>query len=70
MDVQTLIDRAGGLRELMARLGVARTTVLDWKRTGTIPATRVAQISEELRLPLRDVVKLASRPAVRKVAAE
>jgi hypothetical protein len=71
MDVQTIIDRAGGMQRLMARLGVARTTILDWKRTGTIPATRVAQISEELRLPLRDVVKLASGPAARrKVAAE
>lgn len=64
MDVQTLIEAAGGLPELMAKLGVARTTVLDWKRTGNIPANRVAQISATLNLPLSEVVKLAPTPKV------
>lgn len=62
MDVQTIIDRAGGMQRLMARLGVARTTILDWKRLGTIPANRVAQIAAELRLPVSEVVKLAPGP--------
>lgn len=62
MDVQTLIDMAGSVPKLGARLGVARTTILDWKRTGTIPANRVAQISEVLGLRLEDVVKLAPAP--------
>lgn len=62
MDVQALIDAAGGVAKLMTRLGVARTTILDWKRTGTIPANRVAQISDALELPLEDVVKLAPVP--------
>jgi hypothetical protein len=64
MDVQSLIDAAGGVAQLMARLGVARTTILDWKRTGTIPANRVAQISDTLGLPLESIVKLAPPPKV------
>ena len=70
MDVQTLIDRAGGLSALMTKLGVARTTVLDWKRTGYIPANRVAQISAKLNLPLADVVKLAPEPPPPRMAVE
>lgn len=68
MNVQALIDAAGGVRPLGTRLGVARTTILDWKRTGFIPANRVAQISATLGLPLEDVVKLAPPP--RTVAQE
>jgi hypothetical protein len=62
MDVQTIIDAAGGMPQLMAKLGVARTTILDWKRTGTIPANRVAQISEVLGFKVEDIVKLAPQP--------
>jgi len=62
MDVQTIIDAAGGEPQLGTKLRVARTTILDWKRSGTIPANRVAQISEELGLPLEEVVKLAPKP--------
>ena len=62
MDVQTLIDQAGGAVELARRLGIARTTVLDWKRTGTIPGNRVAQIAKEMELPADDVLPLVAAP--------
>lgn len=59
MDVQTLINMAGGVPELGAKLGVARTTIIGWREAGKIPASRVSQISEVMDLPLADVVKLA-----------
>lgn len=62
IDVEALIEKAGGLPRLMTILGVARTTVLDWKRTGFIPANRVGQISDALGVPLKDVQKLAPKP--------
>lgn len=66
IDVDALIERAGGMPALMSKLDVARTTILDWKRTGFIPASRVAQISAKLQLPLEDVVKLAQLPVKRR----
>lgn len=62
MDVQTLINRAGGEQRFRALFKVARTTVLDWKRTGFLPANRIAQISEALDVPLEEVIKLAPEP--------
>lgn len=64
-DIFGLISHAGGMKPLMAKLGVARTTIIDWKRSGTIPANRVAQISEALSLPVNEVVKLAPMPKPR-----
>lgn len=63
MDVQTLIDMAGGAPELGTRLGVSRTTILGWKKSGNIPANRVAQISTAMGVPLSEVVKLAPQVA-------
>lgn len=68
MDVQTLIDKAGSVPELAALAGVARTTVLDWKRTGYVPGNRVAQISKALDLPAEDVLKLVQPPRVASTA--
>jgi hypothetical protein len=62
MDVQSIIDRAGGIPKLMDKLGVARTTILGWKASNTIPAARVAQISHELKLPSDELLPLASQP--------
>jgi hypothetical protein len=69
MDVQALIDKAGGEPEFQALCDVARTTVLDWKRTGQIPASRLPHISATLGVPLDDVIKLASPPPRRKRAS-
>lgn len=65
IDIETIIEKAGGVPRLMALLGVARTTVLDWRRTGFIPANRVGQISDALKLPLEVVQKLAQGPKTR-----
>lgn len=65
MDVQTLIDKAGGEPQFQALCKVARTTVLDWKRTGFLPANRIAQISAALNVPLEEVIKLAPPPRQR-----
>lgn len=66
MDIQTLIDKAGGERDFQVLCDVARTTVLDWKRSGHVPANRVAQISAALDLPIEEVIKLAPPPAQRR----
>jgi hypothetical protein len=60
MDIQTLIDKAGGVAQLARLLGCGRTTVLDWRRSGTIPGHRVRQVSEVLDLPITEVVKLVA----------
>jgi hypothetical protein len=62
MDVQGLIDMAGGTVELAARLGVARTTVLDWKRFGRIPGNRVGQIALAFGIPADDLLPLVQMP--------
>lgn len=62
MDVQTLINKAGGRPQFQALVKVARTTVIGWERDGRIPANRVAQISAALGLPVEDVITLASVP--------
>lgn len=60
MDIQTLIDKAGGVPQLARLLGCGRTTVLDWRRTGTIPGHRVRQISEVLGIPITEVITLVA----------
>lgn len=62
MDIQSLIDEAGSVVGLADRLGVARTTVLDWKRTGLIPGNRVAQISREFEIPAEKLLPLVQAP--------
>jgi hypothetical protein len=63
MDIQTLIDRAGGTPQRLGDLlGVARTTVLDWKRNGCIPGTRVVQISMILGIPVSELIGLVGPP--------
>lgn len=62
MDVQTLITKAGGVVQLAAKAGVARTTVLDWRKSGFIPGNRVSIISAALRLPIKDVLMLVQLP--------
>lgn len=70
MDVQDLIDKAGGEPQFQTMCGVARTTVLDWKRTGFIPASRVARISASLDVPLEEVIKLVAEPRERSAPAQ
>lgn len=65
MDVQTLINKAGGESKFQELCKVARTTVLDWKRTGFLPANRIAQISAATGVPLEEVIKLAPPPRQR-----
>ena len=66
MDVQTLVDKAGGPAEFAEVAGVARTTVYDWIKAGFVPGNRVAEISAALRLPITEVLKLVQPPRGRK----
>jgi DNA-binding transcriptional regulator YdaS (Cro superfamily) len=66
MDIQTLIDKAGGTQKLADLLGVSRPTVLDWKRAGFIPGNRVAQISAALSIPVVVLIALVAAPVSRK----
>jgi hypothetical protein len=60
VDVQALIDKAGGVMSLASVAGVARTTVLGWRTQGFIPGNRVVQISVALNLPSAEIIKLAA----------
>jgi len=62
MDVQSLIDHAGGTAELASLLGVARTTVLDWKRDGLIPGSRLAQICSVFGIPPEELLPIVQPP--------
>ena len=68
LSVQDLIDAAGGVIPLSELLGVARTTVYDWKRTNTIPGSRLGQISVQLNIPPSDLIAITQGPRL-KVAA-
>jgi hypothetical protein len=61
-DIESLIDRAGGVRELGQMLGVARTTVLTWRAHGLIPGSRIGQISRALKIPVGDLLPLIMQP--------
>ena len=69
LSVQDLIDVAGGIIPLSEVLCCARTTVYDWKRTNTIPGSRIAQISRELSIPAADLLPLAQGPRLTRAAA-
>jgi predicted site-specific integrase-resolvase len=69
LSVDDLIEMAGGIIPLGRRLGVARTTIHDWKRLGVIPGTRVAQISRELCVPADRLLPIVQAPRATKVAA-
>lgn len=69
MNMQALIEKAGGVVDLATLSGVARTTVLDWKRTGLLPANRISRISDALSVPIEDLVKLTSQRGVVEVTA-
>lgn len=58
MNVQTIIQQAGGVGKLAAILGVSHPTVSDWKRTGFIPGGRIVQISKKLGFKVEDLSML------------
>jgi transposase-like protein len=68
MDVEDIISRAGGTVELAKRLGVHRTTVLDWRRDGRLPGSRIGQISEALGIAAADLAKITYPPRGGKAA--
>lgn len=68
MDVQTLIESAGGVLRLASIAGVARTTVLDWRKTEFIPGSRIAAISAALELPPEDLLALVQPAKARDTA--
>jgi len=68
LTVQCLIDRAGGAIKLAERLACARTTILGWRRTNSIPGSRIAQISGEMGIPSARLLHLAQPPRRRSAA--
>lgn len=62
MDVQALIDAAGGVGRFASALGVKHSTVCDWKRTGLLPGARVPQISRTFDIPAEKLMALVAPP--------
>lgn len=58
MDVDSLINRAGGVMELAGIARVARTTVLHWRKTGHVPGSHLYAISVGLKIPQSKLVGL------------
>ena len=64
MNVNTIIEKAGGVGKLASFLGISHPTVCDWKRTGFIPGGRLVQISQLLGLQV-DALSALIKPAVK-----
>lgn len=62
MNVQTLIDMAGGVTKLAALCGVSHSTVCDWNRENLIPGHRVPSISVALSLDPAVLMPLVNVP--------
>lgn len=58
MNVQTIIQKAGGVGKLATLLGVSHPTVSEWKRTGFIPGGRLVQISRKLDVKVEELSAL------------
>jgi DNA-binding phage protein len=69
MEVQDLIERAGGEAKLAALCGVSRTTVYDWLRSNSLPGHRVEAISKGLGIPADTLLALVRVPAPRRQEA-
>ena len=63
MNVHDLIAKAGGVQQLADKLGVARTTVIDWRVAGLIPGSRVAQIALALKIPPKRLMQIVRPPS-------
>lgn len=70
MNVQTIIQKAGGVGKLAALLGVSHPTVSDWKRTGFIPGGRIVQISKKLDVRVEDLSMLIKPADVQPQSSE
>lgn len=70
MNVQTIIQKAGGVGKLAALLGVSHPTVSDWKRTGFIPGGRIVQISRKLDVRVEDLSMLIKPADVQPQSSE
>ena len=68
MDVDTIIERGGGILAVAEKVGVDRATVYDWKRNKALPASRVAQIHTALGVDLAVLIGLTKPPAPRRAA--
>lgn len=55
MEIDQIIDLAGGTTKLGECAGVDRTTVNWWKRVGRIPVDRALRISDRLGIPLHEI---------------
>lgn len=47
MNIEEVIKHFGGVLQTALHLGVSRQTIYDWRKSGTIPFARQAQIELE-----------------------
>jgi hypothetical protein len=65
VEVQTLIDRAGGVVRLAALTGLARTTIIGWRKSGSIPGWWVVTLGKALKLSTASLFELVPPPKPR-----
>jgi DNA-binding transcriptional regulator YdaS (Cro superfamily) len=68
MDVQVLVEKAGGVSKMAARCGVSHSTVCGWKRGNFLPGNRVRQIAELLTIPVEALLPMVRTPVSRKAS--
>jgi Bacteriophage CI repressor helix-turn-helix domain len=61
MEIQEIIDRAGGMQSLAALLHVNYSTVAGWKMQKYIPAAHILSISQMMDIPLADLNNLVRK---------
>lgn len=70
MTVADIIARLGGASEAALHLGVKRTTLLQWRARGQVPARHVWRVAGVLRVPPETIrPDLATAPHPRLEAA-
>ncbi len=61
MDIERLIEVAGGVAKLADGLGVRHSSVCEWKSRGSIPARRLVQIGALIGLRPEELLHLTAQ---------
>jgi DNA-binding transcriptional MerR regulator len=69
LTIADIIDRLGGGTEAARRLRMQRTTILQWRARGLLPAKHIWSVAEALGVPAETLRHLTEQPQPRQEAA-